>query len=142
MHVEWLITRGRGFKSLPATSFRSSGPFPVVERALCVSDAVVSYVVKRASRAAWQRDGKTRWHGMRQPGRGGRCRLGSLGASPRDTAGAVGKPAPPDQGSVPVQRVRGEMIRDSRPWCPLGGRRVRADTAIKPVKQRPGSTQA
>ena len=35
-----------------------------------------------------QPGGETGWHGMRQPGRGGRCRLRSLGAWPRGSASA------------------------------------------------------
>ena len=41
----------------PATSFRSSRPFPIRERAFCASRTVVKGVVGAGLRAAWQRDG-------------------------------------------------------------------------------------
>ncbi len=49
-----------GSNPAPATSFRRSGPFPGRERAFCVSDAVVSRVVKARLRAARSGDGVTR----------------------------------------------------------------------------------
>ena len=76
-----------GSNPAPATSFRRSGPFPSEERAFCAPSAVVRNVVATWLRAAWQRDGETGRDGMRQPGRGGRCRPRSLGAWPGGPTG-------------------------------------------------------
>ena len=46
-----------GSNPAPATSFRSSGPFPSKERAFCVPGSVVRNVAATGLRAAWQRDG-------------------------------------------------------------------------------------
>ena len=60
-----------GSNPAPATSLRSSRPFPDRERAFGVPGSVV----KRVPRTGFARSGsETGWHGMRQPGRGGRCR--------------------------------------------------------------------
>jgi hypothetical protein len=45
-----------GSNPAPATNFRRSRPFPGRGEGLCVSDAVVSPVVKAGLRAAWRRD--------------------------------------------------------------------------------------
>ena len=47
-----------GSNPAPATSFRSSRPFPITERAFCASRNVVKGVVGAGLRAAWQRDGR------------------------------------------------------------------------------------
>src|SRR5512142_2285719 len=46
-----------GSNPAPAASFRSSGPFPIRERAFCASGAVVKGVVGAGLRAAGRRDG-------------------------------------------------------------------------------------
>ena len=58
-----------GSNPAPATSLRSSRPFPDRERAF----GVPGTVVKRVPRTGFARSGsETGWHGMRQPGRSGR----------------------------------------------------------------------
>jgi hypothetical protein len=85
-HVVWLITqRSRVQIPPPLLISASQGPFPAGRGPVRAGHCCKTCSSNGTPRGPAARRGRWGWHGMRQPGRGGRCRLRSLGASPRGT---------------------------------------------------------
>jgi hypothetical protein len=149
-----------GSNPAPATNFRRSRLFSYQEEGLWRFRRVAKHVAATRFRAAWRRDGGDRGHEMRQRGRGGRCRLRSLGVGPRGTrhppvrSGELGggcvefwsrgssstTAAPSRAKRFAAARPMLELARaQGRSCCPVGAWMPRLSSAGRQSGQRKGA---